>query len=584
MKKVLNWFLIFSFIIAPFSLTADISATIDYLQNQTQNAWITQSLAAVDVANLDTSYIDAAEQNLMQASKYLLALAATDSQDADTVNSLAATVNSYFNNGQLGEVSQLNDDFWGLLALAAVSSTDNIPSIKNFIINNQGADGGWSWMVSGDSDTNDTAAAAMALLDAGLTADDPVMVNALGYLQSAQNADGGFGYDLNSDSDGASTAWVVAALNKAGIEASTWQIDQTNQILFLQSLEQADGSYLWMPSDEQSSVLVTTYALLALVGSAYPVNYIDLDNNQEPNSQSIRIEGLDNTICLADNLQADTVFDLLVAAAAVCDFEYIADDSPYGIYVSSIDGLAAEGMNGWQYWVNWQPGNVGVTEYQLADGDQVIWGYGGWPMYPAKMEANLLNENDLAITAQYFNETWQPLVATEVFIGTEIYTTDANGQISVTLNNDGVYPVYVDQTEQYIRSNKEYISIGNGISRTVDLTVNIDNDPGGEGSDQVSFMVSQSNINFGELTPGQIAETIIQLTNTGDVTIYLEASVLGDDVLVANTSLDQSLWEDFNANLITGAVEPVNVRLSVPGDSAASGVQDGQLIFWAIAN
>ena len=554
MKKFVSFLLLVSFTVMPFSLVADNSATITYLQNQTQNSWVTQALAAANIDDLDISYIDANETALMQASKYLLAFAAMDSSDADTVNALIDTVNSYFNNNQLGEITQLNDDFWGLLALSSVSSTDNIEAIKNFIITNQNADGGWSWSTEGDSDTNDTAAAIMALLEANVAVSDAVIVDALNYLQAHQNADGGIGYSTDSESDGASTAWVITALNKAEINPGDWNIDGNTPNLFLESLLQEDGSYLWMPSDEQGSAFVTPYALQALLGSTYPVNHINLENNETPFGKSIRIEGLENTICLADNLEAGTVLDLLVVAAAVCNFEYLVEETAYGPYVASIGGIDAEGMSGWQYWVNWEGGAVSVDTYQLVDGDQVLWGYGGWPTYAVKVEANLQNENDVLIQAQYFNETWQNLTETEVLVGSETYTTDANGQVTVTLNEDGVYPIFVEQAAQYVRSNKEYITIGNGISQTVDLTVNVNNDNGG-GDDQVSFSVSQSSIDFGDLEPGQIAENILQVTNTGQVGIYMEASILGDDVLTNYTTLEQVAWPDFNQNLSSGASE-----------------------------
>ncbi|MBT7553007.1 hypothetical protein HN670_00890, partial [bacterium] len=93
MKKFVSFLLLVSFTVMPFSLVADNSATITYLQNQTQNSWVTQALAAANIDDLDISYIDANETALMQASKYLLAFAAMDSSDADTVNALIDTVN-----------------------------------------------------------------------------------------------------------------------------------------------------------------------------------------------------------------------------------------------------------------------------------------------------------------------------------------------------------------------------------------------------------------------------------------------------------------------------------------------------------
>ena len=112
--------------------------------------------------------------------------------------------------------------------------------------------------------------------------------------------------------------------------------------------------------------------------------------------------------------------------------------------------------------------------------------------------------------------------------------------------------------------------------------VNIESNGGGD--DLVSFSVSQSSIDFGTLRAGQSAETIINLENTGNVDIYIEASILGDNIFIDYTKLGQALWTDFNLNLATAQNRPVNVALSVPTDFTTGGQKNGQLIFWAIGN
>jgi hypothetical protein len=405
----------------------------------------------------------------------------------------------------------------------------------------------------------------------------------LNYLQSNQNTDGGFGYNLESESDGASTAWVVSALNKASINAADWNAEGQNPILFLDSLQQSDGSYRWMPSDEQGSALVTAYALLALLGSSYPVNHISL-NEENPIGQSVRIEGPEETICLADNLSGTTVLDVLTAASEVCQFDYTAVDTEYGVYVSEIAGITASGLDGWQFWVNWQAGDQSAATYPVVAGDQILWSFGQFDVVPTDITAILQNDTQLNIKAKYFDGQWHNLTQAEVYVGNDLHLTDEQGEVIVNLNNDGVYPVYVGQSEDYVRSPKQYITIGSGISQSVDLTVNIGDNGNGGGNDQVSFSVSQSNIDFGDLDAGQIAENILQITNTGNLNIYMEASILGDSVFTDHVTLDQATWVDFSEDLAVGASESVNVRLSLPNNLSQSGAKNGQLIFWAIAN
>ncbi|MCB9802472.1 DUF4430 domain-containing protein [Candidatus Nomurabacteria bacterium] len=583
-KKIIFSFFSLSLIFTPFFSWADNNLTIEYLQNLPQNSWITQSLAAANLDNLDLSYLDASTQDLLTASKYLLTLAAVESDDWEQINYLVNIVNNNFNNGQLGSPDLLNDDFWGILALSAVGSDQNIEAIKNFILSHQNADGGWSWGIGQTSDTNDTAAAIMSLAEAGLDQNSSAINNAINYLHSAQQSDGGFAYDLSSQSDGASTAWVIAALNKLNINSDTWLVAENTPLSFLASLEQADGSFLWLPEDTQSSNLVTAYALLAQLGSSYPVHKIAPAEEINDGGVSLRIEGPEQSICLAENLNGATVLEVLIQGAELCDFSYQVTETEYGPYVSSIAGIEAQGLSGWQYWQNWQAGSQSANVQSVVAGDQLLWAYGPFDILPSKLTASLDENNNVSVHAQYYQEdAWHDLSNQAIKIGAQTFETDASGNFSTILNDNGIYPVYVLQSDDYIRSPKVYLTVGDGISQELDLNVEIINDDGGNGGDQVSFLVSQSNINFGQLAPGQIGETILQIQNTGNVAIHLEANVLGSDVFSQYTSLDNLNWLDWQNDLASQVIDPVNVKLSLPNSLLSSGNQSGQLIFWAQA-
>jgi hypothetical protein len=378
-------------------------------------------------------------------------------------------------------------------------------------------------------------------------------------------------------------------LNKASVDSSSWQKGDNNPILFLQSLETENGSFLWLASDEVGSGMVTAYALVALNNKSYPVNYISLpDDEPELTGHTLRIEGPGSTICLASNLEANTPLDLLEAGSQVCNFEYIAENTEYGLYVSSIGGVDAAGMEGWQYWIDWQPGMVAADEAQLTEGQDVLWGYGGFPLYPAKTELSAesveLGENFTA-TAKYFDgDNWQVYSGATIEINNQSYTTDQNGQLQISLDQNGIYPIYTKQADGFVRSNKVYLQVGDGISQTVDLTVNILNSGGGNDDDEIAFSVSQSNIDFGDLRAGQSTETILTLNNTGNAEVYIEASILGDDIFVDYTNLDNATWEDFNTLIGQNSDSSVNIQLALPNELSTSGQKDGQLIFWATNN
>lgn len=69
-----------------------------------------------------------------------------------------------------------------------------------------------------------------------------------------------------------------------------------------------------------------------------------------------------------------TAFDALRALGVSCN----AQGSQYGVYVSSIGGLAEKehgSTSGWVYYVNGSFANTSASNYALADGDTVQWVY-----------------------------------------------------------------------------------------------------------------------------------------------------------------------------------------------------------------
>ena len=243
-------------------------------------------------------------------------------------------------------------------------------------------------------------------------------------------------------------------------------------------------------------------------------------------------------------------------------------------------------MNGWQYFVDWHSGMVAAADYQLIANEEVLWAYGGWPLYPGKISVTsqrIEAGESITISSQYFDgNSWQIWPNAPLKLSESDYQTNSAGQLNLPLTSDGVYPLYANFDSEHIRSEKLFISVGSGISQIVDLLVNIESNGGGD--DLVSFSVSQSSIDFGTLRAGQSAETIINLENTGNVDIYIEASILGDNIFIDYTKLSQALWTDFNLNLATAQNKPVNVALSVPTDFTTGGQKNGQLIFLAIGN
>jgi len=204
--------------------------------------------------------------------------------DGDYLSKLKELHNgTQFEDG-FGTTDTLNDDIWGLLALIAAGESQDSPMVTstiNFIKDNQGEDGGWSWATFEnpyywESDVDDTAAAIMALITAGEPVDSPVIEAALGYLQDNQDVSGGF---LSwGVANLPSTAWAAEAIVTAEENPTSgdWVQGGGDPIDYIMTFNKADGSFLdesaWSPNPQKN----TADAIMALLGKSYPVEAPDL--------------------------------------------------------------------------------------------------------------------------------------------------------------------------------------------------------------------------------------------------------------------------------------------------------------------
>ena len=73
-----------------------------------------------------------------------------------------------------------------------------------------------------------------------------------------------------------------------------------------------------------------------------------------------------------------TVFDALKAACADNGISYVNNGSSYGAYISSIAGLSEKECgrySGWKYKVNDVIPGTACSEYELGEGDKILWYY-----------------------------------------------------------------------------------------------------------------------------------------------------------------------------------------------------------------
>jgi len=590
-KNFVVGLLMLTMLVQPAFVTAGVSEAVTYLQSQVDDPWITMALVAAGQTNIPSGHLRGVSGSLAtDYSKTILAITALG-QNPKTFGNIdyVAKLKTYYSNNQIGDVNLLNDDMWAILALASAGETNSteVTAAKNVLLANQNTDGGWSYSVGAGSDTNDTAAAVMALVEAGLSPSSLVITNALNYLQSAQNSDGGIGYQIGSDSDSGSDSWIISALNKVGINPSSWSKNNNNPITHLNSLQDTDGGFWWVEegTSEWNNKAMTAFAVIALSNKTYPLGYYQPNQDSESGAYHLRIQGSAGNICDTD-VAASNALEMVENGAAQCSYTYTIENTSFGPYLSAINSEVAQGMSGWMYFVNYVSPPIGAVDYILEEGDEVLWYYGNWGWQPTRLSASsseLNSGQSLTVTVEYFDgQSWLDLQGATIEGGDQEYTTNTDGQAGMDLS-DGYYTLYAEK-ENFVRSNQEVVLVGDGVSQNVNLVVEIDQ--GGHGriaGESIIFDVSPSQLDFGKIEPGHNTSQSVTLVNSGSVNLNVTSVVSGDPIFTGNIKINQENWSDYTTGLTINQNKPAEVSLEVPSDYIGSGVKSGELIFWAQA-
>ncbi len=585
--KIFIHLLLVASLVIPLSTNADLPGAISFLNSQAPDPWITQALVAAGQTNITSDYLKSVSGTLAtDYAKTILAVAALN-QDPTSFGSIdyVAKLKTYFNNNQFGDTSLLNDDAWSILALASVGEKNSTEAqaAKNYLIAKQNTDGGWGYSVGGASDTNDTAAIMIALLEAGTDKNDTAITKAVSYLQSMQNDDGGFGWTASSTSDSGSDAWVIAAINKLEQNPTSWVKNGNNPKGHLESLQDTDGGYWWVKpgTSDFNNKSMTAYAVIALSGKSFPVAYY----NSEPQNSGyhLRIEGETTTLC-DTYVDGTTALDVVKNAAAKCNFTYNIEDTANGPYLNKINDEEAAGASGWMYFVNNATPLVGAGDYTLKAGDEILWYYGDWGWQPTKLavnKSNISSGEKVVATVDYFDgQNWDNLGGAKIIGTNQNYTSDVSGQVEMSLP-DGVYSLSAEKSN-YVRSNKETVSVGNGLSQNVNMSVEVTQGPSVAG-EAIIFAVSPNQLDFGKMLPGETKSNSVTLANQGTVDLTVKATVSGDDLFTGNTRINNQGVNAFTKDLANNENFTATTTLTIPADYLGSGVKNGELIFWAQA-
>lgn len=568
-----------------FGQETEVENAVAFLKSQQVDSWITMALVAANENNLDLNYLkNPSGSQATDYEKMILALTAAG-KDPRTFGNIdfVTQLKGFYQSNQIGSPDLLNDDFWGILAL--ISAGENIfdPIIqnsKNFILAHQNSDGGWSYAISGQSDTNDTAVAIMALLETGTQPGDPIINKAIDYLKLNQNNDGGFSYTSGNESDSGSDSWIISAIYKLGQNPLNWQKNGQNPIGHLKSLQRSDGSFKWVASEDKGYPILTAYAVIALTENSYPIYRL----------YNLRIEGEHSNICDA-NVKAKTALDIVENGAEICNYTYFIEESGFGPYLKKVNNEEAHDLIGWLYFVNYEMPMIGAADYILKPNDQVLWYFGEWGWKPAKLtlaSQKINPEENLEAQVKYFeNSEWKPLTDATVYIDNQIFITDNDGKVNLIIHTPGVYKVYAEKSG-HVRTNQVKLIVGESVeSQDVGLKVEIvPGQPPLSPPPDIAFTIDKNQIDFGRLSPGAQANDQLLITNASSSNndIYIEGIVNGDQVFKDNITLDGLNWQNFNAVFNPGVAKNVLVGLNIPSNWSSFGIKEGSLTIWAINN
>jgi hypothetical protein len=193
----------------------------------------------------------------------ILAVVALDKNPAtfagrNLLRSLRSTVAP---NGRIGSYS--NSTYWGVLAFRAANVT--LPSRSlTYIRSLQGTAGGYGYAPGTGPDSNDTAAAVMALRSGGIPCSWKAVAHAYDYMHTLQRSDLGYALTASAGSDSQSTSWVIQARIKCGL-------GNTGALGYLADRKLASGAYAYRAGLVQTPAWVTSQVLPAVHGRAYPI-------------------------------------------------------------------------------------------------------------------------------------------------------------------------------------------------------------------------------------------------------------------------------------------------------------------------
>jgi hypothetical protein len=201
--------------------------------------------------------------NAYELARGILAVVATGHNPASFAGrNLVAALRAHIGSGG-GIGPAANSTYWGVLALRAASSPVPARTVA-YIRARQHRNGGYGWSPSAAPDSNDTAAAVLALHAAGASCGGRPIAHAIGYLASAQTSAHGYALLPGGAADSQSTSWAIQARHACGLR-------NRRSRAWLLARQLPNGAFNYEPGTTITPAFVTAQVLPAVHGKWYPI-------------------------------------------------------------------------------------------------------------------------------------------------------------------------------------------------------------------------------------------------------------------------------------------------------------------------
>ena len=585
-KTILSLLFITSLLAFPVA-AFNLSSAANFLKSQTVDDWSVMGLAAANAlsgVNVDFLKTDPGAKPT-DIEKRILAMVAAG-RDPETFGSsnLITNLAANFNGTEIESplaASILNDDIFGLLALAAADKQSLIQSkLAAFLKENQSSDGGFShYKAPAGSNTDATSMAIMALLASGESANSQTIAKAFEFLASTKTS-AGYSHLPGGAADPFSTSWAIAANRAAGKSVPPEAMN------FLNGFQRSNGSL-------DDSALLTSYGLVAQT-AFFPVKGTAggggaLQTFTFP-VQIIGPEGqiFQNSVTVNQN----TALASLTEAGRSGGFSVITKSSALGLFVENVAGFGPNGDHGWLYAVNGTKPGISASQFPLQNNDRIIWFYGG-PNDPVpttgvgggdtgggtpasvNLSANIISPSPVELSLSSSRLSVQ-LGETVVLAWS---SRNAAGNITSAPDNWAQNLGSGEKTVQPSRTTTYRIATtaANGAIVEKEITITVDTAPA------VVFGVDIASVDFGDLKPGDVSSArTARLSNNGTANLRVTAALSNADSLYQQgLFLGSDSWQNYETELESNLGRTINMSLRVPANFSGTGRKTGTLIFWA---